>query len=1254
MMIGLSTENTMSYASQLCNEKKFSNEEKEWVLKVIEHVKNQKNINDLKAKLSEHYLSLNNFEPEKIVNLVLAVNQEVNSSAAKNYKILTMLAEKAAEVIIHSGTNQFKSALKANRQGYAWLAVYVALSLAKKGKNPLLLIKNYQIPWKARTFNNKNAIIALAKEATIPSQLLDLNASKLGKLGLEVHSLIGQKILSEIAKLSAMKNGKGISRCIQSYSIDSSTMKGQKKLIEIAKLAAQQDGSRISEYIKNYGIDNSTPEGQKALIEIAKLAVQQSGFGTTQYIQNYGIDTSKPEGQKALIEIAMMAAKFADISLFIGQYGIGKFKPDGQKALIEIAKLAAQRFGESLSQNIYYYGIDSSTPEGQMACVEIAKLAAQQNGGGASNYIKNYRIDPTTSEGQSALIEIAKLAAQQNGGGTSAHIQNYGIDKTKLEGQSVLIDIAKIAAQNNGKATSYFIKNYGINTSTPEGQKAVIEIAKLAAQNDGGTSEHIQNYGIDPSSQEGTTALIEIAKLAAQQNGWATSNNIQKYGIDPSLPEGQKALIEIAKLAALQNAWGTTQNINNFDIDKSTLESQKAYEDLSNYIFLSLIKQQDFFSEGIIKFKFNLFYFSQKLPGDGLSTYAVEMGEKFLNFCDELKPGNCDAIAEECLDLVAEQFKMSIQSLIWVQESLKKNEQAYIKIRFLKWYINLAALCSMRKDLRDLFKTQQKTVLEISKQNPILREALAKEFIYLSSGRNTERWERLKTATDNIVHADLAALVFANFPSEGENVYRQALKVLKSEREFREAKHQKLLLECLLKIKNSTLEGAKKARLIELLFKMPIELRCSSIRLVSDLLAFKGESYIQETCDLKALKMGLEGLFKMQFNVNIDEFSTRYETTVGSWRNKEAMATYAGKLNELAPYEKAQAFPLFNALLKMILDGSFQKARYATDKNPHLEEIRRNHLTVFENWQLKEQLNPAEIEIDSDEEEVPVADRIVNTLKEALVQNHLGGDNQSILYPILSGCIGKWDNLEESLLKIEKLLVPLSNRRLLPKEKEEKLRLLIQKDLLNLLNNSEDLEKKLSDLKSHLPEEMEFHHDMESSLKLLQAEGKSQSKTYQVIDTDDPNHFLLMGTDVENSCQRIDGSANLNKCLLSYFLDGKHRLSLVCDARGKILARSVLRLLIDARGQPVLFQEKMYMADTTPAYQQLLRKLALKKAANLGIPLVASKADFKKEKGRPYPYVLYAKEKPVPFEYVDALGNIQAGPYFIDDAVQLN
>jgi hypothetical protein len=94
--------------------------------------------------------------------------------------------------------------------------------------------------------------------------------------------------------------------------------------------------------------------------------------------------------------------------------------------------------------------------------------------------------------------------------------------------------------------------------------------------------------------------------------------------------------------------------------------------------------------------------------------------------------------------------------------------------------------------------------------------------------------------------------------------------------------------------------------------------------------------------------------------------------------------------------------------------------------------------------------------------------------------------------------------------------------------------------------------------------------------------------------------------------------------------------------------------LLDAQGKPVIFQERMYVADANPAYAQLLRQIALKKANLLGVPLVVSPKDFEKEQAEKYPLSIQAKAKPVPYEYVDALGGLRSGPYTISNALYIN
>ena len=324
-----------------------------------------------------------------------------------------------------------------------------------------------------------------------------------------------------------------------------------------------------------------------------------------------------------------------------------------------------------------------------------------------------------------------------------------------------------------------------------------------------------------------------------------------------------------------------------------------------------------------------------------------------------------------------------------------------------------------------------------------------------------------------------------------------------------------------------------------------------------------------------------------------------------------------------------------------------------------MAEIHLHYPKIFEQWKLSAALEGSELGIKETDKAIPAEKRVVDALKRSVENDHLGLGQQKNLFPFLEGCKGNWKQLKKTLGLVADKLAQLSNRRLTAEEIELKQRLLLEKYLLELVNNPIDIEKKLNNLNGIKIKGLErvldpFYRDLEDALKFMHSSTQSKAEAYTLIDTDDPNHFLLMGTEVLNSCQNVKGSASFNVGLLGYAMDGKHRLALVCDPEGKILARSVLRLLVDAEDKPVLFQERMYVADANPAYPQLLRKMALKKAELLGIPLVVSPEDFEKEQAKPYPLSIKAKAKPVPFEYVDALGSLKSGAYTIDIALHLN
>lgn len=1239
-------------------------EEKDWIGKALDDIKNPQKAIKCLQRITPYVEALNSYTPEQIIHLVSLLDQGIKRES-NSQEVINDFSHNVAAIIIKKGLHSFESFLQTSNE------------------------KNYAI----------QVMIQLVKEG----QLEPLEAvEKLQNYGIDSRSSTGQRALIQIAKL-AQQNGEDVSKFIKKYGIDASTLEGQQALIHIAKLEAYGNGIGISRYIHNFGLDTSKPEVQRAQIEIAKIAAQQDGGGTSANIKNYKIDAKTAQGQQALIEIAMIAAQqdAEETAYYLKQYDIDAKTPTGQEAVIEIAK----------KSRVYNPDIDPSIPEGQKVLIEIAKKSAQEDGRRTSEDIKKYEIDPSTKEGQQALIEIAKIAAHQNGKGTSEYFQEYGIDPSTPEGQQALIEIAKIAAKQDGKGTSKYIEKYRIDPLTPGGRQALFEIAEIGAQqNANGVLKYLENYSLKTETHEDKQRFKELSKLlficlVKQFNPFKYSefkktfqiyadtingNGSKTFEVDPTLFEDELEIlyahdmndaynksiftaslefeVKPKDLQWVQNVFSQIKNeaaqeeflewwmslaalcSSREDLKKLFIENSSLFEKISSLSpeirarFTQEIIASSWDTKGQYQFMHNLKAELSKEPSI-VSKMAV--------LPPDLGLAAMDVFIQECQGQHAEGFTL-LQTLV-------------SKIAVLPHALRLATMDvfsqACQSQHAEMFKLLQTLVSKIVVLPHDLRLAVTDVFILGSQGQNAELLEILQKDAGDTLIVQLACFILSEFPIEGKEVYTSVLQEIKSDRTFRNGKYQQFLLTALIALKNSSLDNASKITLLEKIFKAipegtpenrnsQIKERQDTIRLLIDILNFKGDAYLPEATDSTNMKSIVERLFAEKCKIKLDNFSTLYQNTVDTWRNKDALWTYAGK-----HVGNPNVLPYFQKFLTSVLQGEFQHSRYAIENNPHLAQIQKQTPDIFEKWKQSTELTEDEITLKETGKAVSIEKKVVETLKLAVENHHLGLAEQETYFPILSNCMGNWEQLEEPLQLIANKLVPLSNRVLSEDELQQRQQLQLQKAFLELIQDPSDLEKKLNNLKGikikGLDKMNSFYSELDDLVKLMRSSMKHKAEAYKVIETDDPNHFLLMGTEVLNSCQNVNDSASKNIAILGYALDGKHRLALVCDPNGKILARSVLRLLIDAEGKPVLFQEKMYVADGNPDYPQLLRKMALKKASLLGVPLVVSPNDFENEKAKSYPVAIEAKDKPVPFEYVDALAGLRSGGYKISNALHI-
>jgi hypothetical protein len=384
------------------------------------------------------------------------------------------------------------------------------------------------------------------------------------------------------------------------------------------------------------------------------------------------------------------------------------------------------------------------------------------------------------------------------------------------------------------------------------------------------------------------------------------------------------------------------------------------------------------------------------------------------------------------------------------------------------------------------------------------------------------------------------------------------------------------------------------------------------------------------------------------------ELAYKFNDTFKSKRYANALFTYAARLQTLPASQKTLLTHLLGEFVNGHLEGKFPGNRYDISNNMHLDTVFKNNEELFTKWK-----DPFEIDLSASENTSPPSlsspDEILWGQMQVAIENGHLGENQKHLFPVLIQTIesNEPETVQEALKKVSGKLERVRNEipSVSPQEKNELMQresyLKIEAYCLMALCRDAELAARLVNLHK-LHEELaalEFKNDVQGMIDMLDPSKASEAKWIKIETTDAWEDLLLMGSEVTNSCQRIDGDPDLNKCLLAYILDGKNKLMIVRDVEGKIAARSVLRILWDSQHKkPVLFMERIYHRTANSALSDLILRGCVEKAKEMGLPLVASPKEAPEKAS--YSESLCALGGPAPFEYVDALSGIQKNGEF--------
>ncbi len=350
--------------------------------------------------------------------------------------------------------------------------------------------------------------------------------------------------------------------------------------------------------------------------------------------------------------------------------------------------------------------------------------------------------------------------------------------------------------------------------------------------------------------------------------------------------------------------------------------------------------------------------------------------------------------------------------------------------------------------------------------------------------------------------------------------------------------------------------------------------------------------------------------------------STRFSEYFFGDRQPGALAIYVAGLLKLSPSDSEALLRTVKTFIEEVDADTFQSSRY--QKSETLDRIAETSPEVLEKWKKEKSGALADyLRADVGQD---IARQIIESIRTKIViDNHLPLDK----LPKVAELYDKKIDQSESFDHLDTLL---SN--------------LIQEPDLLTIDYLETILEALRELpKDHAGE---FINDVVSFKEGLKPTVPKELETWSIVDSDDPLDLFLSGTEVGGSCQSVDDQPQLNKALMGYVMDGKHRILAVKDSRGQILERFILRLLIDKEtNKPVLFFERIYPA--TAKYKSALLNFAKERAGELGVPLVSQETVTERKYGKRL--VSYASK--APYEYCDALDGIQTGKFELKDCYQI-
>jgi hypothetical protein len=1072
------------------------------------------------------------------------------------------------------------------------------------------------------------------------------------------------------------------------------------KWLEIYKISIKQGEQTAVNLIKSFdklGLDKASLDQRLELIELVIEKGEFSANAVAESFDKLGLSELDLEKRLELIKLIMEKGWVATGAVAESFDKLGLSELDLEKRL-ELIKLIIDKkdsVAGRVARSFDKLGLSELNLEKRL---ELIQLIIAKGGSAARAVAQSFDTLGLNKLNLEKRLELIQLIIDKGDFAASGLIESFdklGVNELDLEKR---LELIKLIIDEGDSAARTVLESFDKLGLSELGLEKRLGLIRLIIDRGESTASSVarsfDKLGLKELDLERRFELIKliIGKGSQAAASIATSfNKLELEGLD------LEKRVELSKLIINQGERSTMSLVYFFDelgletasveqfigLIRSILQQTNAYESIINICLSSKLPKET--SRQLLLHLSISPHFRETLSAPEFSSLSYKQEiEPLINLLN-LQPPPLETSPEysayvDKLNTYLTDFQHFLEQhskLVFIKALLKEGGNPYLTLQNAQ-YLAFAAGIFFDFDERQIqpIKDQQILSLIVNYQNSSNRYQLIRQLGYILQESNEAKASlqvskaklalsqptQTQTNTKKVIAknkserkvdrrpwADLSWILLSRLVLIGmpEKDAHEFYNLINARNRFKDTKHTTTLLNFFLEVIDQGPFVKQEMNLLtqsitNILSDLGNKQRKSIDLIISDLQAltvilkiFGRKSFFQSLQENLYPQQGMQKKdyntfflenFQTLFTITgeIKNFTQAYQETFAEFRDPRALYTYLGTIKGLPQEEEIMVHEALSRYVSSVLRKDFTTIRYAAEGHPHLKKIYQSHSGIEASWIKAEK--PALVERVKEGRGLTHEDYKKVFYNKIIQDKHLEPDQYPYLRAFLKGKSYDLEGLNQVVI----------NQKGTP---EEVNKAVYQQLVIQFLKGEKALESFLKEAEKVL-KTLQGTEEHQNDLIALWPK-QQQEMQYEICETDDPCDLILIGTEIQGSCQRIDGDPYLNKCLPGYFEGEVRPIVIKRKDNHSLVARSVIRLLWDDKNQtPILLQERIYSNRMeNKGLEEAINNWAIRKAKEMNIPLVSKEVGA----GDLYKGTVEFLGGRAPFVYTDAGGGVKNG-----------